>query len=94
MALETVVAHVDVLCLAPRTLPASELAEQVLRPALRAQLAAMRRAMTALDAPCTLRALHFLPPGWPHPLTLIYPLGLAGAGQVCHMLHIRALPRS
>ena len=80
MPLKTVAAHLDVLCLARRALPASELPDRVLRPALRAQLAGMRRA--ALGALCTLRALHFLPPGWPHPLTLIYPLGLAGEGQV------------
>jgi hypothetical protein len=83
VSLDAAPAYLDVLCLAPKALPASELPARVLRPALRAQLGAMQQAMIAQGALCTLRALHFLPPGWAHPLTLVYPLGLHGAGKVC-----------
>ena len=81
--MDTALVHLDVLCLAPTTLPAAQLPEMALRPALRAQLAAMRQTAVSRGALCTLRALHFLPPGWQHPLTLPYPLGLGASGKVC-----------
>lgn len=80
--MDTALLHLDVLCLAPKSLPASQLPDVALRPALRMQLATMRQAMISQGALCTLRALHFLPPGWHHPLTLVYPLGLGGSGKV------------
>lgn len=74
-------ADVDVLCLVPRGLCISELPEKVIRPALRRQLAAMRAAMLEEGSVCDIRALHFQPPPWPHPVTVIYPLQ-AAAGKV------------
>lgn len=69
------------MCLAPKDLAVSELAN-LLRRALRKQLQAMQACMTAQGRVCDLRALHFQPPGWPHPITLIYPWP-EGSGKVC-----------
>ncbi|KAI7836732.1 hypothetical protein COHA_009430 [Chlorella ohadii] len=75
----------DVLAYVPRDMPAAEAVGAVVRPAVRRQLRSMRAdaeeaaaAGAALMIPNQppLRALHFLPPGWPHHLTQIYPLPL------------------
>lgn len=70
----------DVLAFVPADMPAAEAVGQVVRPAVRRQLAAMRldaeeaaAAGAALGIPNTppMRALHFLPPGYPHHVTLV-----------------------
>lgn len=71
---------IDVLAYVPRDMPAAEAVGAVLRPAVRRQLRALRAdaeeaaaAGVALMIPNQppLRALHFLPPGWPHHLTQV-----------------------
>ena len=75
----------DVLMLAPSSLAAASLEAEVVQPAIAAQLEHFRDALTQEDQPlCDQRALHFQPPGWPHPLTVIYPLRGGGAGMVTH----------
>lgn len=41
----------------------------------------MRAAMLEEGCVCNLKALHFQPSPWPHPVTVIYPLQ-ASAGKV------------
>ncbi len=79
--MDTASADLDFLCLVPRGVPISELPDVVIRPAVRRQLAAMRAAMLGEGCVCNLRALHFQPPSWPHPVTVVYPLH-ASAGKV------------
>ena len=75
----------DVLMLAPSSLAAAALEAEVVRPAIEAQLERFRDALSQEDGPpCDQKALHFQPPGWPHPLTVIYPLRADGAGKVSH----------
>ena len=73
--------RLDVLCYAPAGMPASKAALDVVQPALAAQLRAMAREAAAATADTRslspLRALHFLPPGLCHHITLIYPLPCA-----------------
>lgn len=77
-------ASVDVLCLVPRSLPIMELPEKFIRPTLKRQLAAIHAAMLEEGCTCNLKALHFQPPSWVHPVTILYPLQ-ASAGKVeCH----------
>lgn len=70
-------ASVDVLCLVPRDLPILELPDRFIRPALKRQLVAMRAAMLEEGCVCNLKALHFQPPSWAHPVTILYPLHLS-----------------
>lgn len=82
----------DVLVYVPRDMPAAEAVGAVVRPAVRRQLMALRAdaeeaaaAGVALMIPNQppLRALHFLPPGWPHHLTQVTGEGRRGtAGRV------------
>lgn len=78
----------DVLAYVPRDMPAAEAVGAVVRPAVRRQLRSMRAdaeeaaaAGAALMIPNQppLRALHFLPPGWPHHLTQVGAWG----GRAC-----------
>jgi hypothetical protein len=68
----------DVLCYVPLDTPTARAAGAAARPALLAQLRAMRRLAAAAAAagapPPPLRALHFLPPGLAHHVTAVYPL--------------------
>ncbi|GBF93356.1 ufm1-specific protease-like [Raphidocelis subcapitata] len=72
----------DVLALAPSSLPASALAARCLVPAIARQLAEAERQLAARltgggggggGALAPARALHFRPPGWALPLTAVYP---------------------
>lgn len=81
MSVDTARADLDVLCLVPRSTPLSDLPNKFIRPAVRRQLAAMRAAMLEEGCVCNLKALHFQPSPWPHPVTVIYPLQ-ASAGKV------------
>ena len=85
MSVDTASVAVDILCLVPRSTPLSELPDSHIRPALRRHLAAMCAAMLAEGCMCNLKALHFQPPSWPHPVTVIYPLQ-ASAGKVSRLL--------
>lgn len=85
VSMDVASASVDVLCLAPRSLPILELPDNFIRPALKRQLAAMRAAMLEEGCTCNLKALHFQPPSWVHPLTILYPLQ-ASAGKVKSIL--------
>ncbi|BDA47543.1 probable Ufm1-specific protease 2 at C-terminar half [Coccomyxa sp. Obi] len=80
VSMDVASASVDVLCLVPRSLPISELPDRFIRSALRKQLAAMRAAMLEEGCMCNLKALHFQPPSWVHPITILYPLQ-ASAGK-------------
>ena len=81
--MQTVKLSLDVLVLAPRTLPAASLEAEIVRPAINAQLDHFQQALSQDDQPlCDQRALHFQPQGWPHPLTVRYPLRCGGAGKV------------
>ena len=80
----------DVLVYVPRDMPAAEAVGAVVRPAVRRQLMALQAdaeeaaaAGVALMIPNQppLRALHFLPPGWPHHLTQVRGRGQEGNGQ-------------
>ena len=69
--------------LAPSSLAAASLEAKVVQPAISAQLERFREALSQDAQPlCDHKALHFQPPGWPHPLTVIYPLRADGAGKV------------
>ncbi|KAK9823147.1 hypothetical protein WJX72_000610 [[Myrmecia] bisecta] len=72
-SLHSSTAHLDVLCYAPPDMPLSDAAAQVLRPALRRQLAGMRVLLQSLRNLQGVQALHFRPPKWPHHLTVLYP---------------------
>lgn len=81
MSVQTVELSLDVLQLAPNTLPAASLGP-LMQTAVHAQLDRFQRMLLESDGPlCDLRALHFQPPGWPHQLTVIYPLRGGGAGK-------------
>ena len=80
----------DALMLAPGTLPTASLEQQVVQPAVAAQLAAFERMLSREEQLCDLRAFHFQPPGWPHPLTVIYPMRSgSGAGKVCMLVALK-----
>jgi hypothetical protein len=81
VSVDTARADLDVLCLVPRSTPLCDLPNRVIKPAVRRQLAAMRAAMLEEGCVCNLKALHFQPSPWPHPVTVIYPLQ-ASAGKV------------
>lgn len=87
MSLDRATADLAVLCLAPKDTQLAALAD-LLRQAVRKQLQAMEACMLAQGRMCDLRALHFQPPGWAHPITLIYPWP-AGSGKVYppHLLY-------
>ena len=82
MSVQTVNLSLDVLLLAPNSLPAASLGP-LTQTAAHAQLDRFQLMLLKDDGPlCDLRALHFQPPGWPHPLTVIHPLRGGGAGKV------------
>lgn len=68
--------HLDVLCYVPVTTTAGKAATDYVSPALKAQLQSVIKelAPTPGGAPRPLRALHFLPPGYTHYITLVYSL--------------------
>lgn len=81
MSVQTVKLSLDVLQLAPNSLPAASLGP-LMQTAVHAQLDRFQRMLLESDGPlCDLRALHFQPPGWPHQLTVMYPLRGGGAGK-------------
>lgn len=83
LPLQQVKLSLDVLMFAPSSLAAASLETEVVRPAVTAQLERFREALSQDEQPlCDHKALHFQPPGWPHPLTVIYPLRADGAGKV------------
>ena len=70
----------DVLVYVPRDMPAAEAVGAIVRPAVRCQLRAMRTdaeeaaaagAALMIENQPPLRALHFMPPGWPHHVTQV-----------------------
>ena len=72
-----------VLMLAPGNLPTASLEQQIVQPAVAAQLDAFELMLSQEEQLCDLKAFHFQPPGWPHPLTVIYPVRRrSGAGKV------------
>ena len=80
----------DVLMLTPGNLPTASLEQQVVQPAVAAQLDAFGLMLSQEEQLCDLRALHFQPPGWPHPLTVVYPMRSgAGAGKVCLLVALK-----
>ena len=91
LSVQTVKLSLDVLMLAPSTLPAAALEAEVVRPAINAQLDYFQQALSQDDQPlCDQRALQFQPQGWPHPLTVSYPLQDGGAGKVRQRPSLRA----
>lgn len=102
LSVQTVKLSLDLLMLAPSSLPVASLESEVVQPAINAQLDRLQRARTADGPLCEQRALHFQPQGWPHPLTIVYPLGAGGTGMVSsmhpwlvimHAVHSRQAPR-
>jgi hypothetical protein len=79
VSLDRAVAALDVLCMVPQPTTASSLGD-ALRAAIRKQLRAMQVVMVAEERVCDVRALHFQPPGWPHAVTIVYPLH-SGSGK-------------
>lgn len=63
--------HVDVLCYASKGLSGQEVLERVVRQAVAAQLELMCQETQRRGELAPLRALHFLPPGLPHHVTLV-----------------------
>lgn len=66
--------RLDVLCYAPKDMPAQLAVQEVLFPAVRAQLRVMRREVERRGEVTPFTALHFQPPKLPHHITLVYPL--------------------
>lgn len=90
LSMQQVRLSLNVLMLAPSSLAAASLQGEVVRPAIEAQLEHFRDALCQDNGPLyDQRALHFLPPGWPHPLTVIYPLRADGAGKVSHSIPVQ-----
>jgi hypothetical protein len=63
----------DVLVFAPDTMPLPQLSQQLLIPALKQQLATMAKQLLAQPELLPVRAFHFQPPQWAHPITVCYP---------------------
>ena len=84
--MQTVRLFLDVLMLAPGKLPTAALEQRVVQPAVAAQLDAFELMLSGEGQLCDLRAFHFQPPGWPHPLTVIYPMRSGGGAGKVRML--------
>ena len=72
--------------LPPDTLPAASLEQGVVQPAIAAQLGAFELMLSREGQLCDLRAFHFQPSGWPHPLTVVYPMRSGGGAGKVRML--------
>ena len=87
LSVQTVRLFLDVIMLACGSHPIPLLEQQVVQPAIAAQLDAFELMLSGERQACDLRAFHFQPPGWPHPLTVTYPMRSGGgAGKVCMLL--------
>ena len=90
MSVQAVGLSLDVLMLAPSTLPTASLEQRVVQPAVAAQLDAFELMLSQEEQLCDLRAFHFQPPDWPHPLTVVYPMRSgSGAGKVCMLVALK-----
>ena len=82
--MQTVSLFLDILMLASSSHSAALLEQRVVQPAIAAQLDVFELMLSRQGQLCDLRAFHFQPPGWPHPLTVTYPMRSGGgAGKVC-----------
>ncbi|KAL3153417.1 hypothetical protein ABBQ38_011753 [Trebouxia sp. C0009 RCD-2024] len=73
--------NLSILCYVPNQLPVSDLLAAIVKPAISRQLDALQHKLVQSGKVQPWTAIQVQPPGWPHCVTLMYPLPAPSATQ-------------